>query len=84
LGLPGHDVEPARAHVAVAETADAVQQLHVAQVAVGEDLLDRERSRQQIERGESLAGACDLTRHVVTGAQRVGQIVSELVADHQA
>ena len=35
----------ARAHVAVAQPADAVEQLHVAQVAVGEDLLDRERRR---------------------------------------
>ena len=52
------DVEPAWTHVAVAETADAVQELHVAQVAVGEDLLDRERGPQQIERLELFTRCC--------------------------
>ena len=52
LAGPG---DPARAHVAVAQAADAVEQLDVAQVAVGEDLLDRERGGQEVERVEPLA-----------------------------
>ena len=52
---PGADVDAARAHVAVAEPADAVEQLHVSQIAGGQDLLDRERGRQQVERAEPLA-----------------------------
>ena len=65
---PGRRRAP-RAHVAVAEPADAVEQLDVAEVAGGEDLLDRERGRQQVECAEPLAGTRDLTGDLVAFAQ---------------
>ena len=79
---PGRGVRR-RAHVAVAEPADAVEQLHVTEVAGGEDLLDRERGRQQVERAEPLAGPRDLTGDLVAVAQLGREVGGELVADHQ-
>jgi hypothetical protein len=77
LGLVvGHD--PSSADVAVAEPADAVQQLDVAQIAFREDLLDRERRREKVECSEAPAGPGDLPGNVVAVAQRVGQVGGNL------
>ena len=56
----------------------------MAQVARREDLLDREGCRQQVERGETLAGASDLSRDIVAGAELGREVGRELVADHEA
>ncbi len=53
------------------------------QVARREDLLDRERGGQKIERPEALAGAGDLAGDVVSLAQLGWEVGRELVADHQ-
>ena len=57
------------ADVAVAQATDAVQQLDVAEITRGEDLLDRERRGQQVEGAEMGAGALDLTRVLVAVPQ---------------
>ena len=54
------------------------------QVARGEDLLDRERRRQEVERTEPLTRPRDLAGDVVALAELGRQVGSEFVADHEA
>ena len=84
LGLAGGRRRPPRAHVAVAEPADAVEQLHVPQVAVGEDLLDRERGRAA-GRARRAARPARVIWRVTSSPSRSasGRSVGELVADHE-
>jgi hypothetical protein len=56
----------------------------VAKVAWRQDLLDRERRRQEVERVEALAGPPDLPGLLVTVPQLGGEVGDELVGDHEA
>ncbi len=72
-----------RTDVAVRQTADAVEQFDVAQVARPEDLFDRERRGQEVERFQRAAGAEHLRGLFVATPQMLGQIGDELVGDDE-
>src|SRR6202011_1535835 len=67
------------AEVAVAQTTEAVEQLHVPEVAGREDLLDRERRGKQVERVEARAGPADLAGLLVAVPELARQVGAELV-----
>jgi hypothetical protein len=52
-------------------------------LALREDLLDRERRRQQVEGVEVLAGPADLARVLVAVPQLLGEVGAELVGDDE-
>ncbi len=79
----GVAAEIARADVAVRETADSVEQLDVTQLTLFEDVLDRERSGQEIERVERTAGAEHLRGLLVARPEVLGQVGDEVVRDHE-
>src|SRR5439155_1061812 len=74
----------AHREVAVREAADAVEPLDVAQVALAEHVLDRERVREQAQLVEALAGLAELAGDLVAVPELGLEIGSELVVDDEA
>ena len=69
--------------VAVREAADLVEPHHVAEVALVEELVHRERRRQEVELAHPLAGSADVGRDLVTVPELGLEVRDELVVDHE-
>ena len=73
----------ARRHVPVGEASQRVQAHDVAQVALRQDLLDRERCGQEVERIEALTGAAQRGSLLVAAPELGLEIGREHVVDHE-
>ena len=87
-------VDAARAHpephrvlalreVAVGEAADPVQALDVPELALVQEVLDRERRGEEVEVAHPLAGGDDLLGHLVALPELRLEVGEELVVDHE-
>ncbi len=73
-----------RGEVAVGEAADAVEPLHVAKVALVEQLLDRERRGEKIEIAQARARALHLLGDLVAVPELGLEVWVELVVDDES